>query len=115
MKNDTVVASLATLLCLAVPLQMLSQEWDDHNRANRTPARDVAANYLNSCADNAILFTNGDNDTFPLWYAQEVQGIRTDVRVVNLSLLNTDWYIDQMRRKAYKSDPVPFHLSLIHI
>ncbi|QQR87899.1 MAG: DUF2723 domain-containing protein [Flavobacteriales bacterium] len=111
MKNDTVVATLATLLCVLVPLQMLSVEWDDHNRAKRMPARDVASNYLNSCAPNAILFTNGDNDTFPLWYAQEVEGIRTDVRVVNLSLLNTDWYIDQMRRKAYESDPVPFKMA----
>jgi Protein of unknown function (DUF2723) len=99
---------LATVIGLGVPAVMVAQGWDDHDRGNRTPARDLASDYLESCAPNAILFTNGDNDTFPLWYAQEVEGIRTDVRVVNLSLLNTDWYIDQMRRKAYESDPVPF-------
>lgn len=110
-RNDTVAGSLATVVGLVVPMHMVSEEWDDHDRANRTPARDIAANYLQSCEPNAILFTNGDNDTFPLWYAQEVEGIRTDVRVVNLSLLNTDWYIDQMRRKAYDSDPVPFGLA----
>ena len=106
-KNDTLHGVLATVLCLMVPGLMLAEEWDDHDRSRRVPARDLAADYLNSCAPNAILFTNGDNDTFPLWYAQEVEGIRTDVRVVNLSLLNTDWYIDQMRRKAYDSDPIP--------
>lgn len=111
MKNDRAAGVLATLLGLTVPLVMVRAEWDDHDRSHRTPARDLAADYLNSCAPNAILFTNGDNDTFPLWYAQEVQGIRTDVRVVNLSLLNTDWYIDQMRRKAYESDPIPFHMA----
>lgn len=105
-------AGIATVLCLvAAPVVMARDGWDDHNRSNRTAARDLASNYLNSCAPNAIIFTNGDNDTFPLWYAQEVEGIRTDVRVVNLSLLNTNWYINQLRRRAYESAPLPFSLS----
>ena len=108
--NDTVPGVLATVVGLSVPAIMVAEGWDDHDRSMRKPARDLASNYLNSCAPNAILFTNGDNDTFPLWYAQEVEGIRTDVRVVNLSLLNTDWYIDQMRRKAYESDPLPLNM-----
>ncbi len=93
---------------VAVPLRMAAENWDDHDRSNRYTARDIAKAYLDSCAPNAILFTNGDNDTFPLWYVQEVEGYRTDVRIVNLSLLNTDWYIDQARRKAYDGEPVPF-------
>jgi hypothetical protein len=110
--NALASASIVTILCLAfVPGIMASENWDDHDRSNRYIARDFAHNYLNSCAPNAILFTHGDNDTFPLWYAQEVEGIRTDVRIVNLSLLNTDWYIDQMKRKAYDSDPVPFGME----
>nr|MDQ3102033.1 hypothetical protein [Bacteroidota bacterium] len=111
MKNDTINGILATLIGLVVPVVMLANGWDDHDRGSRKPARDLAWDYLQSCAPNAILFTNGDNDTFPLWYAQEVEGIRTDVRVVNLSLLNTDWYVDQMRRQAYESDPVPFEMA----
>lgn len=110
-RNDAVWGVLATALGLAIPIVMVAEGWDDHDRSIRKPARDLAHNYLESCAPNAILFTNGDNDTFPLWYAQEVEGIRTDIRVVNLSLLNTDWYIDQMRRKAYESDPVPFAME----
>ncbi len=102
---------VAGLLCIAaVPLIMASENWDDHDRSHRYLARDIAFNYLNSCAPNAILFTNGDNDTFPLWYAQEVEGARTDVRVCNLMLLNTDWYIDQMKYKTYESDPLPVTL-----
>lgn len=107
--SPTVSSVAVTLVCLlAGPVMMAKDGWDDHDRSYRYTSRDFASNYLNSCAPNSIIFTNGDNDTFPLWYAQEVEGIRTDVRVVNLSLLNTDWYIEQMQRKAYESDPVPF-------
>lgn len=102
------IALGSTALCLVAPAIMAKEGWNDHDRSKRTLSRDVAIDYLQSCAPNAILFTNGDNDTFPLWYAQEVEGIRTDVRVVNLSLLQTDWYINQMRRAAYDSEPVPF-------
>lgn len=100
-------AVLVTVLCLGVPVLMAAQNWDDHDRSNRTTARDFAYNYLISCDENAVIFTNGDNDTFPLWYAQEVEGIRTDVRVCNLSYLQTDWYVDQMRRPYYESDALP--------
>lgn len=106
-----VSASLATVLAFSAPGIMAAEGWDDHDRSDRYAARDIAVNYLESCAPNAILFTNGDNDTFPLWYAQEVEGVRTDVRVVNLSLFNTNWYIDQLRRKAYDADQLPFTFS----
>jgi hypothetical protein len=108
----TASAGIATVVSLlAVPVLMASENWDDHDRSGRYTARDFAYNYLNSCEKDAIIFTNGDNDTFPLWYAQEVEGIRTDIRVCNLSYLSTDWYIDQMKRKAYESDPVPFSMT----
>ena len=108
--NAKTAAVAATCVGLIIPGLMAADGWDDHDRSKRTLSRDVAINYLQSCAPNAILFTNGDNDTFPLWYAQEVEGVRTDVRVVNLSLLQTDWYINQMRRAAYESAPVPFKM-----
>jgi len=109
--GEKIAAPLAGALCLfAVPVVMGTQNWDDHDRSGRYLGRDVAFNYLNSCAKDAILFTNGDNDTFPLWYAQEVEGMRTDVRVCNLMLLNTDWYVNQMKRKTYESDPLPVTL-----
>lgn len=107
-----VAGGVATLLCFAaVPYVMGKEGWNDHDRSYRYTSRDFAYDYLNSCAPNAIIFTNGDNDTFPLWYIQDVEGVRTDVRVVNLSLSNTDWYIDQIRRKAYDSDPVPLSMT----
>jgi MFS family permease len=109
--KEKIAAPAAGLICLlAVPLIMGSQNWDDHDRSGRFLTRDVAFNYLNSCAPDAILFTNGDNDTFPLWYAQEVEGKRTDVRICNLMLLNTDWYIDEMKVKSHESDPLPITL-----
>lgn len=104
-------AIIALLLTLPIPYVMAVDGWDDHDRSNKYTARDFAKNYLDSCEENAIIFTNGDNDTFPLWYVQDVEGYRTDVRVVNLSLLNTDWYIEQMMRKAYDSEAVPFSFT----
>ena len=101
-------AFVVLLITATVPILMGMQNWDDHNRANRYSARDIAKSYLDSCDPNAILFTHGDNDTFPLWYVQEVEKYRTDVRVVNLSLLGTDWHVNQSKRKAYDSEPVPF-------
>lgn len=106
-KNNAIATALITLACIAVPIQMGAENWDDHDRSDRFTCRDFGYNYLMSLAPNAIIFTNGDNDTFPLWYLQEVEGVRTDVRVCNLSYLQTDWYIDQMRREAYKSEPLP--------
>ena len=105
----TIAASVISLIC--VPGIMAEQNWDDHDRSGCTIARDVAYNYLNSCDENAVIFTNGDNDTFPLWYAQEVEGCRTDVRVCNLSYLQTEWYCDQMKRKAYESEPCPISFT----
>lgn len=100
-------AVIASALGVAVPVIMGVQGWDDHDRSGKTSARDLATNYLESCGKNSILFTNGDNDTFPLWYLQEVEGKRTDVRVCNLSLMGTDWYTNQMKMKSYDSDPLP--------
>ena len=103
----TAIAACAAVVGLIVPLQMVSQTWDDHDRSGRTAARDFGRNYLSSVAPNGVIFCNGDNDTFPLWYLQEVEGYRTDVRAVNLSYLATDWYISQMQRAAYESAPLP--------
>lgn len=111
MKNRVAAGAVATLLCLAIPTVMIAQNWNDHDRSNRYFSVDSARNFLASCAPNAILFTGGDNDTFPLWYVQEVEGFRTDVRVIVLSYFNTDWYIEQMTRQAYESDPLPFSLT----
>ncbi len=110
--NSKLLVPAVTLICLIlVPLNIISNNWDDHDRSNRKTANAMAVKYLNSCASNAILFTIGDNDSFPLWYAQEIEGIRRDVRVINTSLFQTDWYIDQMKRKAYTSDPIPSKLT----
>lgn len=104
-------AAIASLLCMFVPIQMVSQTWDDHDRSGRYACRDFGKNYLSCIEEDGIIFTNGDNDTFPLWYAQETEGYRTDVRVCNLSYLQTDWYIDQMKSQAYKSDPLPISMT----
>ena len=107
--NDIAVAGVVGVACLLVPIQMASQTWDDHDRSGRYTCRDFGQNYLMTLQDkgNPIIFTNGDNDTFPLWYNQETEGVRNDARVCNLSYLQTDWYIDQMKRPAYDSPSVP--------
>jgi hypothetical protein len=108
--SQVVSASVAGAVCLIVPIQMVSQTWDDHDRSHRYTVTDLAYNYLMSCGPQGILITVGDNDTFPLWYMQEVEGVRTDVRILNTSLLGTDWYIDQMQYQMYESKPLPFSI-----
>ncbi len=111
MKKEMATAIVAFLICVPAPLLMAQQGWDDHDRSDRTFARDIARNYLESCPPNAILFTQGDNDTYPLWYAQEVEGIRTDIRIVNLSLLGVDWYINLLRHATNDAAPVNLMLT----
>ena len=106
------VASATTILCLGVPALMAAENWDDHDRSNRYTAVEMAKNYLNSVGKNGILITHGDNDTFPLWYAQEVEGIRTDVRICNTSLLGTDWHIDQMKYAVNESKPLDLKVGM---
>lgn len=110
-QNNTLRPIAATALCMIVPILMGAKGWDNHNRSNRYHSIDQAKNTLMSCAPNAVLFTGGDNDTFPLWYVQDVEGFRTDVRVVVLSYLSTDWYIEQLKRKVYESEPLPISLE----
>ncbi len=102
-----VAGSIATLICLPIPYIMAKENWNDHDRSNRYIARDFARNYLETCAPNAILFTYGDNDTFPIWYAQEVEGVRPDVKVCCLPYFASDWYVDQMKMETYEADPLP--------
>jgi hypothetical protein len=109
--NKGSLAVTFVVLIAAVPVLMGAQNWDDHNRSHRYTARDLGANYLKSCAPNSILFTYGDNDSFPVWYNQDVEGVRTDVRVANLSYIQAGWYIEMMRQKAYGSDPIPLTLG----
>lgn len=110
--NPKTAAVAATVVgLLTAPVLMASQNWDDHNRSEKTTARDLAINYLESCAPNAILFTYGDNDTYPLWYAQEVENVRPDIRVVNLSLLSADWYLRQMKEKVNEADALPISMK----
>ncbi len=109
--NRIAVAVTFVFLVLAGPVIMAVQNWDDHDRSDRYTARDIGANYLRSCAPNSILFTYGDNDSFPVWYVQDVEGVRTDVRVANLSYIQAGWYIEMMRQKAFDSDPMPLSLE----
>ncbi len=111
LRNKYTAVAVTAILLLLVPGIMAKENWNDHDRSGRYTARDFAYNYLISCDPNAIIFTNGDNDTFPLWYVQEVEGVGQDIRVVNLSYLAADWYIEQMARKAYESNPLPFSLK----
>ena len=105
-RHSTAVAAVSTALCLCVPALMCAEEWDDHDRTGRRTSVEIAYNYLNSVGRNGLLVTHGDNDTFPLWYAQEVEGVRNDVRILNTSLLGTDWHIDQMRYAINNAAPI---------
>jgi hypothetical protein len=111
LRSAVIPGAVVLVSLVAVPGLMAMENWDDHDRSGRYTTRALARNYLNSCDENAIIFTNGDNDTFPLWYIQEVEGFRTDVRVVNLSYLTADWYIEQMMHKFYESEPLPLSMS----
>ncbi len=110
---DSKVAAAVAFVALlaAVPVLMAFQNWDDHDRSDRYTARDIGANYLKSCAPNSVLFTYGDNDSFPVWYVQDVESVRTDIRVANLSYIQAGWYIQMMRQKAFASDPLPLSLD----
>lgn len=110
-KGTAPVAALVSVACLCVPVLMAAQNWDDHDRSNRRTAVEMASNYLNSVGENGILVTHGDNDTFPLWYAQEVENVRPDVRICNTSLLGTDWHIDQMKWAVNESAPLPLSVG----
>ena len=110
-KSSLYAAAVAVIIGLVIPIQMVSQTWDDHDRSGRTAARDYAINYLESLEPNAIVFCNGDNDTFPLWYVQEVEGVRPDVKIVNLSYLASDWYANQMRKQSYSAAPIDFTVT----
>ena len=103
--------ALTAICLLAVPVLMAKENWDDHDRSGKYTTWNNAKSYLDSCQENAIMFTIGDNDTFPLWYMQEVEDYRTDIKLVNTSLFAKDWYIDQQKRKTYKADPIPSQLS----
>ena len=110
-RNLKTAGIIATIVCLSAPVLMAAAGWDDHDRSKRYFSVDSAINYLQSCTENGVLFTGGDNDTFPLWYSQEVEGVRTDTRVIVLSYYNTDWYINQTMRQTYGSQPLPYTLS----
>jgi hypothetical protein len=110
-KNDLHAALMSLGLTIVVPVNLCIEGWDDHDRGDRSIGLDMAKNYMNSCADNSIIFTHGDNDTFPLWYLQEVEGVKTSVRVYNLSLGQTDWYTEQMTMKVYDSEPLPIKFT----
>jgi len=111
--NKSSLAISFIILTSGIPLLMATQNWDDHDRSNRYTARDIGANYLKSCAPNSVLFTYGDNDSFPVWYVQDVEQVRTDVRIANLSYLQAGWYIEMMRQKSFNSDPLPLSLSSV--
>lgn len=108
--SSSLAAAASFVVMLSIPALLLAQNWDDHDRSGRYTARDVGANYLNSCAEGGVIYTYGDNDSFPLWYVQDVEGVRTDLRVANLSYLQAGWYVAMMKQKAYESEPLPLTL-----